>query len=151
MQDDNIEKESNLQDAIIKDLEIQWKDHHHMRDQTWKTLTISVLFFLGIIGLEIRNVGNFVMIPSYTILIFIAFIGWAIAAHHRVRQGQKFSLIKMYEEKLGLYEFKRSILEGVDAKSGIAGKIFTARFIEIIQTGMGLVAFTLLLRRMLFA
>jgi hypothetical protein len=44
----------NHKEAIIKDLELQWKDHFHMRDQTWKTLTNSTLFFFGIVGLEIK-------------------------------------------------------------------------------------------------
>jgi hypothetical protein len=64
----------NHKEAIIKDLELQWKDHLHMRDQTWKTLTNSILFFLGIVGLEIKGVGNFVMIPAYLTLIFIIFV-----------------------------------------------------------------------------
>ena len=145
-----MEKEKYLTEACIKDLEIQWKDHFHMRDQTWKTLTNSVLFFIGVVGLELKDVGNFVMIPSYIILMFIALIGWVVAAHHRTRQGQKFAIIKMYEEELGLYELKKKVLENAEINKRVAGKIFTARFIEIAQMGIGMVGLILLLRRVLF-
>jgi len=142
--------EHSTKEAIIKDLEIQWNDHFHMRDQTWKTLANSVLFFLGIVGLEIKGIVNFVMIPAYIILIFIAFIGWAVAAHHRLRQKQKFAIIKIYEEELNLFKLKQKIIEKADSKKNVAGKIFTARFIEIMQIAIGVVALILLLRRLFF-
>ena len=144
-------KDNEMKDAMIKDLEIQWKDHFHMRDQTWKTLSNSVLVFLGIVGLEIKNVGDIVMIPSYLVLIFIASIGWAVAAHHRVRQRQKFSFIQNYEEQLGLFDLKREIIEKADKESGLPGKIFTARFIEITQCGIIIIALFLLIKRIFFA
>lgn len=134
---------------MLKDLELQWKDHFHMRDQTWKTLTNAALVFLGVVGLEIKNVGNFVMIPAYSVLILISILGWTVASHHRVRQGEKFAFIRKYEQALGLFDEKKAIIENADKKSGIAGKVFTARFIEFMHAGIGIVAFFLLLRRIL--
>jgi len=139
-----------IKEAMIKDLELQWKDHFHMRDQTWKTLSNSILVFLGIVGLEIKNVGNIVMLPAYCVLIFISFIGWAVAAHHRVRQEQKFLYITKYEEELGLLDLKEDIIKKVDSKTGLSGKIFTARFIEITHLGIILIALFLLIKRIFF-
>jgi hypothetical protein len=130
-------------EIILKDLDLQWQDHFHMRDQTWKTISNSALLFLGVVGLEFKDVGDLVLIPAYVVLIIIAVSGWAVAAHHRVRQGQKFAFIKKYEEKLGLFELKREIIEHADTKKGLAGKIFTARFIEIMHISIGIVALAL--------
>jgi hypothetical protein len=48
-------------DDISHDLQTQWQDHFHMRDQTRKVLQYSILFFLGVIGLEIKGVGSLVL------------------------------------------------------------------------------------------
>jgi hypothetical protein len=141
--------EQNLRDAMLRDLDMQWRDHFHMRDQTWKTLTNSILLFLGVVGLEFKDIGDIVMIPAYIVLLVIAGFGWTVASHHRVRQGQKFKIIKMYEERLGLYGLKKEIIEKADAESGLAGKVFTARFIEIMHLGIGIVAVLLLIRRII--
>jgi len=37
-------------DAMLKDLELQWQDHFHMRDQTWKALHNAALLFVGVIA-----------------------------------------------------------------------------------------------------
>ena len=140
--------EENQREAIIKDLELQWKDHFHMRDQTWKTLTNSVLFFLGIVGLEIKGVGNFVMIPAYFALILISLFGYGIASHHRVRQQQKHDIITKYEQLLGLYELKEIIIQEADTERSFLGwKPNTAQFIKFMQIGIFVVGIFLMLRR----
>lgn len=108
-----------------------------------------VLLFLGVVGLEIKDVGDFVMLPAYVVVIATAVVGWFVAAHHRVRQGQKFAFIRKYEEELGLFGLKREILERADQQSGVAGRIFTARFIEIMHGAIASVAFVLLVRRII--
>jgi hypothetical protein len=42
---------------------------------------------------------------------------------------------------------KKEIIEDTDTKSGISGKIFTARFIETMHVGIGMVGFILMFRR----
>lgn len=144
-----MEEQNAHRDAVLKDLELQWKDHFHMRDQTWKTLSNAALVFLGVVGLEIKDVGDFVMIPAYVVLLLVAILGWTVASHHRVRQKQKFTFIAQHEQYLGLFDNKKPIIEDADKKSGIAGKVFTARFIELMHAGIGVVAPFLLLRRIL--
>jgi hypothetical protein len=118
-----------------------------MRDQTWKVITNSMLFFLGVVGLEIKDVSNLVIIPAYIGLVATTFAGWAVASHHRVRQGQKFKMIKKYEQLLGIYNIKIDILEEKQEDKRFFGKIFTVYYIEVIQICIGVVALLLLLRR----
>src|SRR5438874_5531116 len=90
------------EDALLMDLECQWNDHHHMRDQTWKALTNTMLFFIGVVGLEIKGVQRPVTIVAYAALILVALFGTLVAMHHRVRQGQKFAIIQECERRLVL-------------------------------------------------
>ena len=90
------------------------------------------------------------MIPAYLVLIFLAFIGRIVAAHLRVRQEQKFSIFKIYEEELGLYDFKKGIIEKSKSESRMPYKIFTTRLIELSHWGIIVIAFFLLLKRIIF-
>jgi disulfide bond formation protein DsbB len=141
-----IAEDSLSAETIVKDLDLQWRDHFHMRDQTWKTLGNTLLFFLGTVGLEIKGVQHSVMIVAYAALILVAVLGYFVASHHRVRQKQKFALIERYETLLGLSEIKIPILKATEYHGGIAGRIFTARFIEWAELLVACVALTLLVR-----
>ena len=129
-------------EALIKDLDIQWRDHFHMRDQTWKTLTSSLVLFLGMVGLELKGLGAGVMVPAYTVVLITAVFGISIAAHHRHRQGQKFEIISLCEKELDIADYKKEIVGPEHAKSK---DLFTARFIELVHLGIGLVAVALLI------
>ena len=129
-------EDSTVKEAILQDLEIQWRDHFHMRDQTWKVLFNSMLFFLGVVGLEMKDVEPHVMIPAYVALAFVGFMGWRIAKHHRVRQSQKFAMIREYEEQLGLLEIKRRFIDDDKHKDPFLGRVFTAKFIELMEIGI---------------
>jgi hypothetical protein len=142
-----MEEHEALRQALLKDLELQWQDHFHMRDQTWKTVNNTALLFLGIVGLEIKEVGDLVMVPAYVVVILTSYFGWCVARHHRRREQQKFAFISAYEERLGLSELKRPILEGERATVGVTGKIFTGRFIGIMHIAIGVVGLVLLIRR----
>jgi hypothetical protein len=132
------------QEILLKDLELQWKDHFHMRDQTWKTLTNTSLFFLGAVGLEIKEIGKSVMIIVYAALILAALFGILVAIQHRIRQGQKFAFIEKYEGLLGLYEIKKTIITQYD--SGL-GKFLVAGFIVVMECCIFVVAIFLLIRK----
>ena len=133
-------------DAMLKDLDIQWRDHFHMRDQTWKTLTYSALFFLGIVGLDLKGHPDSVMIPAYAVVLVVALFGFVVAAHHRTRQGQKFEIIEIYEKELGIYALKQGVLS---RKETFVAKVFTAGFIKMVQLSIAVVALVLLINRLL--
>jgi hypothetical protein len=139
---------SPIEEAMFRDLDIQWRDHWHMRDQTWKTVQNSLLLFLGVVGLELKGLGDLVMVPAYLIVVMMALFGFSVARHHRLRQDQKFRIIEKYESDLGIYEKKRDILHPTDARAPLA-KVFTGRFIQAIHLSFGVVGILLLLRRLL--
>lgn len=99
--------------AISSDLETQWQDHFHMRDQTWKVLQYSILFFLGVVGLEIKGEHKDLLIVAYVALLVTSVFGFLVALHHRRRQNEKFEIIKIYETELGLYELIKPVVDPV--------------------------------------
>lgn len=140
------EKNMPSNEVLLKDLELQWKDHFHMRDQTWKTLTNTSLFFLGTVGLEIKEVGKLVMIVAYASLILATLFGIFVARQHRIRQGQKFAFIEKYEKLLGLYGIKESTITAKEYNKGFS-KFLVARFIEMMEFCILVVAIFLLIRK----
>ena len=135
-------------DAILKDLEIQWKDHHHMRDQTWKTLTNSLLLFLGVVGLELKGIDNTVMILAYILVLVAGLFGFFVSLHHRLRQKEKFAYIRKYQDILGLTLIKKTIqyqLKQTKVYHKFVGAINTGIFIAIIHISITIIPISLFL------
>lgn len=130
---------------ISQDLQTQWQDHFHMRDQTWKVLQYSILFFLGIVGLDIKGVDYFVLMVGYVGVTCTALFGLIIALHHRRRQKEKFDIIKVYEKELGLYELIEPVLN--KSKDGIFGQVNTTNYIVAMQFAVAVVSIVLLVKR----
>ena len=131
---------------ISQDLQTQWQDHFHMRDQTWKVLQYSILFFLGIVGLEIKGVDSLVLIAAYVAVVCTALSGLIIAVHHRRRMKEKFEIIKIYERELGLYDLIEPVLK--ESKKGITGGVNTTNYIVAMQLAVTLVSVVLLIKRL---
>ena len=126
-------------EIYLKDMEIQWNDHFHMRDQTWKTLQYTILFFLGVVGLELKvGVNQRVILLAYIAVCVISTLGLIVGFHHRNRQNMKFDLIKLYEEKLELTPLIKDILIKYD--TGFFNNINTSTY--CCSTGMSLLCFT---------
>lgn len=132
--------------AISNDLQTQWQDHFHMRDQTWKVLQYSILFFLGVVGLENTEVDNSVLVLAYSAVLVTSVFGVFIAVHHRRRQNEKFRIITKYETELGLYEIIKPVLD--DAHKTLVGRMNTSTYIVVMQLGLALVAVLMLLRKL---
>lgn len=130
-------------EALLKDLDIQWRDHHHMRDQTWRTLASTVTAFAGAIALKSQDVGPIALCAAYALATAAALIGYAVTTHHRHRQQQKFHMIREIEERLGLLDVKRKIIDSDPPKVGFAGRVFTGNYIGWLQLGVGLIAMIL--------
>ena len=135
----------DIKQAISNDLQTQWQDHFHMRDQTWKVLQYSMLFFLGVVGLEIKEVVNSVLVIAHLSVLITSIIGVVIALHHRIRQKEKFRIILIYEQELGLIKLIKPVLD--DAHKTIAGRINTSTYIVVMQSALALLAFFMLLNR----
>lgn len=124
------------EETISSDLQTQWQDHFHMRDQTWKVLQYSILFFLGVVGLEIKGeVHSIVLLVSYIAVLVTSLMGCLVAIHHRHRQEEKFDIIKIYEHELGLDGMIEPVLS--QAKKSI---VSTCNFIVVMQVALMLVS-----------
>ncbi len=131
-------------EIISSDLQTQWQDHFHMRDQTWKVLQYSILFFLGVVGLEIELEDKNFLIPAYFAVLLTSVFGVIIALHHRRRQKEKFKIISIYEQQLGLQDLIAPVIE--KSHSGISGRVNTSSYIVAMQVGIAIVSFFMLLR-----
>ena len=127
-------------------LQIQWQDHFHMRDQTWKVLQYSILFFLGVVGLAIKGVDSYILIFGYIAVSLTALSGAIIALHHRRRQDEKFEIIRKFEEHLGLTVLMTAVLTSAD--KGLLGIIRTTHFIVVIQLAVFVVSLILLFKQL---
>jgi len=132
------------QSSITACLQAEWNDHHHMRDQTWKLLQYSILFFLGVVGLEIKSIDKTFLVAAYAAVVVTSAFGVLIAIHHRRRQKEKFAMIVIYEKELGVYELIEPII--AKSKKGLSGWINTAMFIVAMEFGLCVVSALLLLR-----
>lgn len=130
----------SIEKTILKDLEFQWADHRHMRDQTWKILGSNIALFSALLAFIPQKPDSFMLITAGLVVCAFSAFGGATTVHHRHRQRQKFKIITLYEKKLGLYELKKEFVEGAAADSGLAGKVFTSHFPAWVQFAMSLIA-----------
>jgi hypothetical protein len=102
-----------------------------MRDQTWKVLQYSILFFLGVVGLEIKVTDHNILIVAYTAVLLTSLFGVIIAFHHRRRQKEKFEIIEIYEKELGIHSLILPVIK--KSRNKFAGKINSSTYIVIMQ------------------
>ena len=133
--------------VLSDNLKTQWQDHFHMRDQTWKVLQYSILFFLGVVGLEIKQVEPVFLILAYASVIVTSALGLIIALHHRRREKEKFKIISLHEKELGIDILIKPVLE--KSKASWTGKINTSAFIVVVQALLSTLS-VCLLGRILF-
>ncbi len=117
-----------------------------MRDQTWKVLQYSILFFLGVVGLEIKGVDSGVLIASYIAVFCTGMAGTIIAIHHRWRENEKLEMIKIYERELGLDVLIKPVLD--KAHKNFLGMSTTA-YIVAMQLSVSAVSLILLVKRIM--
>lgn len=120
------------QDALLKSLDLEWNDHRHMRDQSWKSLNFCIVLFGGIVtAFSSKNLGDYV-IPLCVVSALFALCGRFVAAHHASKQKLKFDAIQNIERSLKL----DGVLEPVmsyDSKSTVA--VFIVRMHNAIFLG----------------
>jgi len=117
--------------AISSDLQTQWEDHFNMRNQTWKILLCSLLFFFCSIGIACNNLGKTILIFAFAADAITSLVGLFIVLHLRQRQKEKFQIIIAYEKELGLYNIISPFIK--DSHKSIFGTMNTALFICTAQ------------------
>jgi hypothetical protein len=91
------------QQAKLKNLELQWQDHFHVRNQTWKALWISCFFFVVLLGVDwMLNIPSITYVSSIFIAL-TAISGIQITVRHRnMSELVKFKTISQIEKELGI-------------------------------------------------
>lgn len=84
-------------------MDLAWRDHHHMREQTWRTVQIEAALVAGLIGLDWQIQNVYVTIAAGSLVMVAAMFGVQITLHHRKGEIRKFTHITNCEEALGLH------------------------------------------------
>jgi len=80
-----------------------WRDHHHARDQTWKTLWFEIALAAGMVAIDTQTANPTATLVAGILLILSTLCGMWITLHHRTVEIRKFTHILNCEEALGLH------------------------------------------------
>jgi hypothetical protein len=90
-------------ESIRLAMEIAWRDHHHMREQTWRVLQIEAVLAAGLIGVDWQIQNIYATVAAGLLVIIAAIFGVLITLHHRKAERRKFTFINNCEEALLLH------------------------------------------------
>ncbi len=89
-------------ESIRLALDEAWKEHQHVRDQTWKALQMVALLAVGLVTVDLQQ-QNAVASLTAGLLAFIGGVFSAcITVHHRNYECQKFRHIMNLQQALKL-------------------------------------------------
>jgi hypothetical protein len=102
------------EEALLKQLEIQWNDHFQTRVQTWKALEITALIAVALVGIDWKINNQLVTIVVALLLAIVALFGMQITIRHRNRvEVTKFKIITSLEKKLGFVDIKLELPKNI--------------------------------------
>ena len=84
-------------------MELAWKDHHHARDQTWKTVQIVAVLGAGLLTIDLQYESLLATSLSGALVFFAALFGAGITWNHRKLERRKFIHLMNCEELLCLH------------------------------------------------
>jgi len=89
-------------DSVRQAMDIAWREHQHVRDQTWKSVQMVALFAVGLVTIDVRLASNIATIIAGLLVVLLGYWGTKITLHHRAYQIQKFTEIQNCERELHL-------------------------------------------------
>jgi disulfide bond formation protein DsbB len=89
-------------DSIRLALDIAWREHQHVRDQTWKSVQMVALVAVGLVTTDVRLANTTATIIAGVLVVLSGYWGTKIALHHRAYQIEKFTEIQNCERELNL-------------------------------------------------
>ena len=95
--------EQPSEDSLRKAMELAWQDHHHARDQTWKTVQIVALLGAGLLTIDFQHKSLLLTTLAALLVILAAALGVGITWNHRLLERRKFIHLMNCEERLGLH------------------------------------------------
>ncbi len=90
-------------ESIRLAMDLAWRDHHHMREQTWRTIQIEAALAAGMIGIDWQIQNIYVTVATGILVAVASIFGILITLHHRKGEIRKFTHIVNCEEALGLH------------------------------------------------
>lgn len=84
-------------------MDLAWRDHHHMREQTWRALQIEAALAVGLVGVDWQIQNVYVTVAAGILVVIASTFGILITLHHRKGEIRKFTHIVNCEEALGLH------------------------------------------------
>jgi hypothetical protein len=93
---------SPSEETLIKLLDIQWQDHFQTRAQTWKTLEITALLAVALVGFDWRTNNTAATAAVAALLFLVAQFGVSVTLRHRSVEVAKFKKISELEAALGV-------------------------------------------------
>ena len=95
---------STESESVRKAMELAWRDHHHARDQTWKTIQVVAVIAGGLVALDYKYEESVPTLLAASLTIVSALFGILITWNHRKLERRKFIHIMNCEEYLGLHQ-----------------------------------------------
>lgn len=131
------ESKNPSDESIIKVMEFAWKDHHHARNQTWKTVQIVAVLGAGLLSVDFKYNNFWATLSAAIIIINAAIFGILITWHHRKLEIRKFIHIMNCEEYLGLHRYNLIPLDPGEINKFVeVDEVDKYQFIRL-QTGEG--------------
>lgn len=90
-------------DSIRLAMDLAWRDHHHMREQTWRALQMEAVLVAGLVGIDWQIQNIYATIAAGLLVLVAAPFGIQITLRHRQGEIRKFTHIINCEEALGLH------------------------------------------------
>ena len=112
------EASTELRSSIEMAMECAWRDHHHARDQTWKSLHVEAILTAALIGINLTSIEEklpYLPLIGSILIAFLSISGLMIATHHRELERRKFRHIMHCEDALGI----RNYIDEVDLPRSI--------------------------------
>jgi hypothetical protein len=102
MDEDTINGKNDIdKESIRLALNKAWRDHHHTRDQTWRTLQAEIVLAAGLVAIDFIIGSLIASIIVGVLVILAAIFGMQITIRHRNKvEVIKFQLISKFEHYL---------------------------------------------------
>jgi hypothetical protein len=98
-------------DTLRMGMEIAWREHQHVRDQTWKSVQLVALVAVGLVTADAHLQTKAATLTQSTVstvvtgllVVSLGYFGARLGVHHRNYQIEKFDEIRQCEHRLGLF------------------------------------------------
>lgn len=89
-------------ESIRMAMDQAWRDHHHVRDQTWHAVQIEAVLAAGVVTIDLQYQQPLATAIAFVPLLIAGVFGILVSLHHRQVEVVKFEQIYNCEKALGL-------------------------------------------------